>query len=333
MARITQEEMQRVMEEKLAGRGVPADIAQDCAALLVENSLDGIYSHGVNRFPRLLRYLDQGYVKPDNRPQCVLSLGALEQWDGNLGMGNTNARTCMDRAVQLAKQHGIGAVALRNTNHWMRGGSYGMQAALAGCAGICWTNTQPNMPAWGTTEPCIGNNPLVLCVPRGKDDFVLCDGAMAQFSYGAIEAARLAGRMLPVPGGFDTEGNETRDPAEIEKTWRVMPIGYWKGSAFSVLMDMMAAGLSAGNTVGDVGRLSGDEFGLSQVFIALDVARLNPDNGGAVERIIADIKAAQPADSNVDVLYPGEKELRTRRDNLENGIPVEDAVWQEIAAL
>ena len=72
----------------------------------------------------------------------------------------------MDRAVELAKQYGIGVVALGNNNHWMRGGSYGWQAADQGCIGICWSNTQPNMPAWGGIDKKIGNNPFIMAIPR-----------------------------------------------------------------------------------------------------------------------------------------------------------------------
>ena len=72
----------------------------------------------------------------------------------------------MARAIALARAHGIGCVALANTNHWMRGGSYGWQAADAGVIGICWTNTLANLPPWGAADPRIGNNPLVIAVPR-----------------------------------------------------------------------------------------------------------------------------------------------------------------------
>ena len=59
----------------------------------------------------------------------------------------------------------MGAIALANTNHWMRGGTYGWQAAEAGLFGICWTNTLANLPAWGTASPVLGNNPLVIGIP------------------------------------------------------------------------------------------------------------------------------------------------------------------------
>lgn len=332
MKRIAASNLHQLMQEKLEKHGVDAQIADACAALLVENSLDGIYSHGVNRFPRVISYLAKEYIKPANRPECVASFGAFEQWDGNLGMGNTNAKICMDRAVALAKAHGIGGIALRNTNHWMRGGAYGLQAADNGCVGICWTNTQPNMPAWGAKDRRIGNNPLVMCIPH-EGGHIMVDGAMAQFSYGAIEGAKYAGRQLPVPGGYDSEGNLSCDPAEIEKTWRVLPIGYWKGSGFSIMMDMIAACLSGGNTTSDVGKLSEDEYALSQIFIAIDMEKASGNPQETIDLVISDIKASERVNPEQEILYPNEKENRTRKDNLEHGIPVEDEVWNQLQAL
>jgi 3-dehydro-L-gulonate 2-dehydrogenase len=299
---------------------------------LVENSIDGIYSHGVNRFPRIISYLEKGYIKPNNKPQKVMGTGSFERWDGNLGMGNTNAKICMDRAITLARQYGIGCIALRNTNHWMRGGAYGLQAADAGCIGICWTNTQPNMPAWGAKDRRIGNNPLVMCVPYHKGH-VMMDGAMAQFSYGAIESARLAGKMLPVPGGFDSEGNVTCDPSEIEKTWRVLPIGYWKGSSMSILLDIIAASLADGNTVCEIGKLSEDEFALSQVMIAIDTRSTAMNTERIVQMIIDDIKASEKVNEEQPVLYPNEMSYPTREDNLNNGIPIHESIWESIHSL
>lgn len=333
MLRIRQEEMYDVMTKKLTEHGVPKDIAEDCARLLVENSLDGIYSHGVNRFPRLISYLEKDYIHPDQKPSLIQSYGAFEKWDGNLGMGNTNAKYCMDRAIELSRQYGIGCVALRNTNHWMRGGAYGLQAANAGCIGICWTNTQPNMPAWGGKDRRIGNNPLIMCVPRADGRHVMMDGAMAQFSYGAIESARLAGKMLPVEGGYDTQGNVTRDPAEIEKTWRVLPIGYWKGSCISIMMDMIAATLADGNPVCGVGALGDDEYALCQIMIAIDAKSISHTLDETVTRIIEDIKGSDRVDPNQEIFYPNELSYLAREDNLKNGIPVNESVWEQLLQL
>lgn len=330
--RIDKREVFDVLKDILIKKGLGDEDATVSADLLVKNSLDGIYSHGVNRFPRIISYLEKGYIKPNNKPECVQSFGALEKWDGNLGMGNVNAKICMDRAIELAKKYGIGCVALRNTNHWMRGGAYGLQAADNGCIGICWTNTQPNMPAWGAKDRRIGNNPLIMCIPK-ENGHVLIDGAMAQFSYGAIEACRMDGKQLPFLGGYDTKGNLSQDPAEIEKTWRVLPIGFHKGSGLSIAMDLIAACLSDGNSTYKVGCLGEDEYSLSQVLIAFDVENINKDSAAIIDEVLANIKESERVNEDREILYPGEKEYQTRCDNLENGIPVNEEVWNTILNL
>jgi len=151
----------------------------------------------------------------------------------------------MDRAIGLSHERRIGCVALANTNHWMRGGSYGWQAAEAGAIGICWTNTMANLPPWGASDARVGNNPLIIAVPRATGHVVL-DMAMSQFSYGALATYRMRGEPLPVEGGFDAEGRLTRDPTAIEASKRPLPIGYWKGSGLALMLDMVGALLSAG---------------------------------------------------------------------------------------
>jgi 3-dehydro-L-gulonate 2-dehydrogenase len=271
--RITKEHMQQTFSKILQAYGFSESDANTSSELFVMNSLDGVYSHGVNRFPRVISYLEKGYIKPEAKPSVELSFGSMERWNGNLAMGNIVAKQAMERAIQLAKQHGIGCVAIRNTNHWMRGGTYGWQAADAGFIGMCFTNTQPNMPAWGAKDRRIGNNPFVLAIPRENGEHIVVDCAMAQYSYGKIEEAKLGGKNLPYPGGFDEEGNLTTDPSVIEKTWRVLPIGYWKGSSLSIAFDLIAAVLSGGNTVSEIGKLGGDEFAVSQVVLAIDPYR------------------------------------------------------------
>ena len=330
---IQAEEMKAVFLEKLKAHGVTdMEIADECAAIMVENSVNGVYSHGVNRFPRMISYIDKGYIKPDMRPTLVQSFGAFEKWDGNLGMGNTNARICMDRAIALAKQFGIGCVALKNTNHWMRGGQYGLQAADAGCVGICWSNTMPNMPAWGGVDCRIGNNPFILCVPK-EGGHLMMDGAMSQFSYGKLETTRLAGKKLPVIGGYDTNGELTDDPGEIEKSRRLIPMGYRKGSGMSILLDMIVTILSDGNSVCEVGKLGSDEYALSQIFIAINAEKTTDRREALLENIIEDVKNSIPVSEKSRPRVPNERSNRVREENLVDGVPVEESVWQTILAL
>ena len=334
MKRVPYETMVNEFKRVLVKKGFTEDRAEAAAVIFAQNSLAGVYSHGLNRFPRVVEYLEKGEIDPDIVAECELQMGAFEHWNGHRGFGPLNARLAMDRACELAKEYGIGLVALGNNNHWMRGGSYGFQAADQGCIGICWSNTCPNMPAWGGRDRKIGNNPFIMSIPRSNGKHAVIDCAVSQFSYGKIEEAKLKGQQLPVPGGYDTKGNLTTDPAEIEKTWRVLPMGYWKGSGISIALDLIATVLTNGNSVSRIGTF-GDEVGLSQIMIAIDPLRFNTpeETDSIVDEILADIKSSEPIREGGEVYYPGELELITRETNTRDGIPVIDEVWETLNSL
>jgi 3-dehydro-L-gulonate 2-dehydrogenase len=331
--RVPFQDMVELFRSVLMKNGFTPEKAERCALLFAEASRDGVYSHGLNRFPVFIDFIRKGYVRPEAEPVLVEQMGAVERWDGNSGPGNLNAQASMARAIQIAKQYGIGCVAIRNTNHWMRAGSYGWQAAEAGCIGICWTNTMPNMPPWGAKESKLGNNPLVVAVPREGGHIVL-DIAMSQFSYGKLGIHAQSGEPLPVDGGFDREGRLTRDAAAIAESRRPLPIGYWKGSGLSFVLDLVATMLSGGNSTSDIGQLKA-ERNLSQVFIAFDMSRL-PDQSSLrskLEEMIADLHSAQPDEQGGKARYPGEGAIQTRERNLRDGIPVEPSIWQRVLDL
>jgi 3-dehydro-L-gulonate 2-dehydrogenase len=233
--------------------------------------------------------------------------------------------------MEIASTQGMGCVAIANTNHWMRGGTYGWRAAQRGFAFIGWTNTIANMPPWGAVESKLGNNPLVVAVPKGEDAVVL-DMAMSQFSYGALEFHAMKNQALPVPGGFSLAGELTTDPTAITASQRILPTGYWKGAGLSLLLDILATILSGGLSVADISRRA-IESNVSQVFVAFDLKRLGNHSGigRAIDMIIEDYHKARPIGNQV--MYPGERVKMVRDQNLANGVPVLKNIWSEILAL
>jgi len=334
MLRIPIGDIESRLAKVLRGLGFCDARAELCARLFAETTCDGVYSHGVNRFMRFVAMVRNGSVDASAEPRTVARFGAIERWDGLRGPGNLNAHAAMSKAIALSREHGIGCVAMANTNHWMRGGTYGWQAADASAIGMCWTNTMPNVPAWGGVEPAIGNNPLVIAVPRAKGHVVL-DMAMSQFSYGALESYRKRGELLPVEGGFDAEGKLTRDPGEIEKSQRLLPVGYWKGSGLAVMLDMVAAMTSLGNATHAIANDPLRESGLSQMFVAIDprglgdAARMEE----IADEVVESLHRARPAEEGKTVRYPGENTVRLREENRRLGLPVEQALWDEILGM
>jgi len=328
--RVSFNEMKSVFKQVLLKYNLEESKAEKCADIFAINSLEGVYSHGVYRFPRFIEYIQKGLIKVDAVAELTSATGALEQWNGNLGPGPINAEICANRALELASKNTIGCVALGNTNHWMRAGLYGWQAAKKGFAFIAWTNTIANMPAWGATDCKLGNNPLVFAVPFG-DSAIVLDFAMTLFSYGKMEASQLDGKKLPFEGGFNENGEFTKDPGEILKTWRALPIGYWKGAGLSLLLDIFAAILSAGQATHQITEQK-VEFGISQVFIAIDLKNLQ--NYPAIEKsindIIKDFKSSIPENENSGIRYPGERIENVKAENLEKGIPLNKTLWESI---
>jgi 3-dehydro-L-gulonate 2-dehydrogenase len=179
----------------------------------------------------------------------------------------------------------------------------------------------------------IGNNPLVIAVPH-SDGHIVLDMAMSQFSYGTLESYRMRSEQLPVFGGFDLQGELTRDASAIEASARPLPIGYWKGSGLALMLDLLAALLSGGNATHQIAADSFQETGLSQVFLAFDLPLVDKEEEREqlMNQIIEYVQSANPS-TGERVRYPGERTLEIRKENLEKGIPVEPQVWQQVQGM
>lgn len=336
--RITIDEFRDVLFQKLIKHGASEEEAKKTSEIFALNVADGVISHSILRVWRLLSHYDNGLVVPGRMPVFVSGTCAVARYDGNGTSGVLSASFCMEKACELADRFGIGMVALRNANHWMRGGYYGHLAADRGKVAICWTNTRANLPSWGSKVSNIGNNPFVMAVPGKDGKHLVLDSAMSQFSNGKLEVMRRAGKLLPVDGGYDQEGNLTRVPGDIEKTRRPIPMGFWKGSSMSILLDACAAILSDGLNTASIERKmqkdGTDEAFLCQIFIAIAPEALGESRLEEIEESILDsVHNAQPVKEGSPSRCPGERVFRDREAAFREGILVPAESWKQILEL
>ena len=313
-------------------RFLNAQDAKRFAEIFAGNSLDGVYSHGMNRYPRYLSDMESGLCDAKvTQAERVSGLGGLEVWDAHFGVGPLIAQQMAERAIELARTHGIACVALRNNSHWLRAGRYGLMMADAGMMGLCMTNTCMNLVAYGAKEPSTGNNPITIAIPRRAGSLVI-DMAVSQYAFGKLEIMAQEGGMLDTPCGYDTDGNLTNDPQKIVESGLMTPMALWKGSALSIMIDLMVSMLSLGRTSLAIGTPADGEKGMSQMFVCMNPAAvIDMDKAEAqMEKTIAFLNSLEPKDGVHGVHAPGENLEKTRARNRECGIPVTEDTWQKI---
>ena len=313
-------------------RFLNAQDAKRFAEIFAGNSLDGVYSHGMNRYPRYLSDMESGLCDAKvTQAERVSGLGGVEVWDAHFGVGPLIAQQMAERAIELARTHGIACVALRNNSHWLRAGRYGLMMADAGMMGLCMTNTCMNLVAYGAKEPSTGNNPITIAIPRRAGSLVM-DMAVSQYAFGKLEIMAQEGGMLDTPCGYDTDGNLTNDPQKIVESGLMTPMALWKGSALSIMIDLMVSMLSLGRTSLAIGTPADGEKGMSQMFVCMNPAAvIDMDKAEAqMEKTIAFLNSLEPKDGVHGVHAPGENLEKTRARNRECGIPVTEDTWQKI---
>ena len=327
MLYVTVEQAVDAMERGLS-RFLPREEAHRFAEIFAGNSLDGVHSHGMNRYPRYIDDMRRGICDPRvTRAERVSGFGALEVWDAHFGVGPLIAQQMAGRVGELAREHGVACVAVRNNSHWLRAGRYALALADAGLVGLCFTNTCMNLTAWGAKQPSTGNNPIAIAIPRESGSLRM-DMAVSQYAYGKLELMAQQGKMLDAPCGYDTQGNETCDPREIVKSGLMLPMAMWKGSALSIMLDLAASLLSQGRTSLEIGTPADGERGMSQVFIALHPSAV-ADLRDAQERMERTLRFLRELEGG-GVHAPGENLAAVREKHKREGLPVAEETWEKI---
>src|SRR5260370_41632681 len=112
MLRVPYDDLYAALLRAMQGLGLAPDRAARCARLFAETTRDGIYTHGLNRFPRFAASIANGSVNVNAEPTKTAGLGGIDRCDGHRGVGNLHATASMQQAIALAKQHGIAGLPL-----------------------------------------------------------------------------------------------------------------------------------------------------------------------------------------------------------------------------
>jgi LDH2 family malate/lactate/ureidoglycolate dehydrogenase len=307
----------------LVAVGVPDADAELVADSLVTADLWGHQSHGVLRLSWYVDRIRAGVMQAVTTPETVTDTGALVVVDGHDGVGQVLAALAAREAARRAREHGVGVVAVRNSNHFGTAAYFTRMAARDGCLAILATNASPAMAPWGGRRKTVGTNPWSIAAPAGRHDVMVMDIANTAVARGKVYLAKQRGEPIPPGWAIDAEGVPTTDPAAAI-AGVILPMAGHKGYAISLLMDVLS-GVLTGSAFGaavngpyQVDRRSG----CGHLFIALDVAAFGDPDGFTrrMEQLIDEVKAVPLAPGFDEVLYPGELEARAARQQLDQGL-------------
>ncbi|OZC42526.1 lactate dehydrogenase [Rhodococcus sp. WWJCD1] len=261
----------------LEALGVPTAHASLVAESLVTSDMWGHPSHGMLRLPWYTARLQSGVMEPVTDTEIVSTFGAVTVLDGREGIGQVVTDTAIQLAGDAAKIHGVGVVAVRNSNHFGTAAYWTRRLAERGCVGILTTNGSPAMAPWGSKDKMIGANPWSIAVPSGSYGSVVLDIANTGVARGKVYAARERGQRLPDGWAIDADGLPTNDPqAAIDGI--ILPMAGHKGYAISFMMDVLSGVLTGSSyATGIVGPFVPDRrSGCGHLVLAIDIEAIAP---------------------------------------------------------
>ncbi len=317
-----------------------AGVAPEHAALvadsLVAADLRGVESHGVQMAPPYLDRMTSGDISMTATGHVVSENGPCLVYDGEHGIGQVISAICVEHANRLARQHGIGLVIARESSHFGAAAYWAQRISDQGFIGIVMCDASPSIAPWQSKQPILGTNPICMSVPSSGKGAWLLDMATTTVARGKIFTAALAGQEEIPPGwAMDKRGVPTTSTKEAIEGL-VMPLGGYKGSGLAVMVEILCAVLSGGGMLTDLGGIGipGRPLRANQLFMAIDVARFLPldEFQRRMERLVTEIKSAEPAFGYTEVLVAGDPEWRKEAERLRTGIPVPREVWRRISA-
>ncbi len=302
------------------------------AHTLVESDMRGVQSHGLALLPRYLRRLSSGAVKARPDISVIRETECLALMDGDNGLGQLAGVRAMEVAIRKARNHGLGAVAVRNANHFGAAAYYAMLATEADMIGFATSNAASIMPAPGGVSRVVGNDPVAFALPSGEGGPVVVDVALSIVPVNKLRLAAMEGRDIPCGWALNRAGEPTTSPQEAMEGL-LLPIGAHKGFGLALVADVLTALLSGGVFAWELH--DRQYVGMSHFFLALDVSRFVPlaEFKARMTELVARIHSSQTV-PGVERLYaPGEIEAECKRKRLTSGVPLPSGIVEELKAV
>ena len=324
--------------------GVPPEDAATVAGILCEASLSGYDSHGVVRVAMYASDLRKGRTRPRGELKLLRESAGSAHLDAGFSLGPLACVRAFEIAAEKARASGCGCVTILNCTDVARLGSYVGEPARQGMVALMMVNDAGGNPAvapLGGSAPFFSTNPVAAGIPWQPGNPIVMDFSTSVAAAGKVKMAARSGEPTPEGWLIDAGGEPTRDPADFSidgSRGALLPLGgpaaAHKGFALNMLVDVLAGVLSGAGA--STGLQPQEDHNVNGVFaLVVDpghfVSRAVFE--GAVEQLVAGLKASAKAPGFDEILVPGERSHRERRRREREGIPLDPETSAELERL
>jgi len=311
-----------------------AEVVTDC---LVEANLAGLDTHGVIRLKLYMDRIRAGGISLDYEIRTVRENPCTALLDAGNCLGPVGGKLAMDRAMAKASSTGIGALVIRNCNHYGPAGHYARMATSRDLIGISATNTLASMPPTGGAAARQGNNAYAIGFPAGEEPAVIVDGATSMSSWGKLFLCAQSGQDLPL-GYADSQGRPTVSAPEVMAGGFLLPFAGHKGYGLAVALELLTGMLGEAQLDHEIPHPYKQlaDPGANTFFMAALRVDCFCDLPGFKQRMDEWIRLmrATPLASGADRIWlPGEKEAAARRERLASGVHLNPNMVDELRTL
>ena len=334
--RVASETLRHFASRVLVAAGLSDEDARDAAACLVHADLRAVGTHGVFRLMQYVDSIGAGEINLRPNVRIVREAGSTCVVDADGGYGYRPTFMAVDKAVAIAREQGVGCVGVRNSHHFGMAAAFVLRAADAGAIGFVTTNSLAIIAPTGGSRGVVGNNPYAFAIPRsGGRRPVVVDIALTDAKFGGVPLAAAEGRRLEPGLALDPGGHPTVDPQEALRSGLLTSIGGPKGYGLALVAEILAGALTGSPVGRDSHSHRHRTGGVGHLAIAIqpEIFISRGDFDTAVEHLCTQIVETPSADPGGRVYIPGELGWETFDRRSREGIPLPQALYDELNRL
>lgn len=332
--RFPKQQLLQLTAQLAVAAGMSGGDAQIFADALVDADLHGVSTHGLSRLNIYLKRIELGLIDPRAELHIERQRGGVLSLDAGNGVGQVQAVKALGMLLPRAREHGIAAATIRNSQHFGAVSYYCNRAAAQGLILLATTNCEPAMSPTGGRDAFFGTNPIAASFPTGKGFPIKIDLSTSAIARGNIIAAAKRNEAIPLGWALDPQGNPTTD-AQQALLGTVLTLGGHKGYALALLVELLSgvlSGAAIGPEIGSMYKNLDRKQDVGHFFCLLDIEAFL-DRAEFIRRIDATIdklKAGRKLAGVNEILVPGERSTRTAAENERLGVPIGAETWKEI---